>query len=50
MVKLSPQEVAVHGYFPDFEQIETGFVAWGWNFFRKRSAKNGTGRYSSVGE
>jgi hypothetical protein len=35
---------------PDFEQIETGFVAWGAGFLRKRSAKNGTGRYSSVGE
>jgi hypothetical protein len=45
MVKLSPQEGGTHGY-SDFEQIETGFVAWCWNFFRKRSAKNGTGRYS----
>jgi hypothetical protein len=47
MVKLSPQEVRYTRLLSDFEQIETGFVGC-WNFFRKRSAKNGTGRYSSV--
>jgi len=26
---LKPRRGGTHGYFPDFPQIETGFVAWG---------------------
>ena len=26
---LSPRSGGTHGYFPDFAQIETGFIAWG---------------------
>ncbi|WP_299672052.1 alkaline phosphatase family protein [uncultured Polaribacter sp.] len=26
---LKPRSGGTHGYFPDFQQIETGFIAWG---------------------
>ncbi|MGB5821863.1 MAG: alkaline phosphatase family protein [Saonia sp.] len=26
---IKPRKGGTHGYFPDFQQIETGFVAWG---------------------
>jgi predicted AlkP superfamily pyrophosphatase or phosphodiesterase len=26
---LNPRSGGTHGYFPDFKQIETGFIAWG---------------------